>query len=644
MPDATTAGESGGLKGSLVDLTAILANVGDGVTVQDPTGRLVYANAGAARTLGFSSADDLLAAPLSELVGRYAIFDEDGQPVPLARLPGRRALAGETEPEMTVRFRVLATGEERWSVVRAAPVLDEAGRVRFAVNVWQDVTGHKRGELRDRALAAIVQTADDAIIGKTIEGIVTSWNPAAAQMYGYSAEEMIGQSLVRIFPPERKDELEQIMIRLRRGERIRHHETARVTRDGRRLDVSISISPLTDAGGRIVGAATIARDVTARKRTETEQRFLAEVGAVLAASLDVEPTLQTIAGLAVPTLADWCGVHLLRADGQIEPVAIAHVDPAKIAWAWELQRRFPVDPADSTGVPKVIRTGEPEFYPEITEAMIDATGLDPERLALVGRLQLSAAIVVPLTTRGRMIGAISLYWAESHRRYDETDLALATELARRAALAVDNAQLYGEARAAEARFRTIFAGAAEGILLIAEDSRILDANAATTRLLGYELDELRAIPDGADALLVDRAQAMDLPKLRREGVWHREIVVRRKDGKTVPVETHVAGLDLAEGRVFLALWHNIAERKAAERFEHQFLEELAHDLKNPLASARLQAQLLGRWAKAGQIDGPAVAAAAANVEADTGRIAQRLDELAALARRRLGNDGASSRQ
>src|SRR5262249_30308581 len=149
---------------------------------------------------------------------------------------------------------------------------------------------------------------------------------------------------------------------------------------------------------------------------------------------------------------------------------------------------------------------------------------------------------------------------------------------------------------------------------------------------------------GADTLLVDRSQAADLPRLRREGAWHREIVVRRKDGKTVPVETHVADLELAEGRVFLALWHNIADRKAAERFEHQFLQGPAHDVKTPLASARLQAQLLRRWAKTGQIDGPAVDGAAASVEADTGRIAQRLEELAALARSRLGNDGAGSRQ
>jgi signal transduction histidine kinase len=155
------------------------------------------------------------------------------------------------------------------------------------------------------------------------------------------------------------------------------------------------------------------------------------------------------------------------------------------------------------------------------------------------------------------------------------------------------------------------------------------------------VEELRAMPEGAASLLVDRTQAVELPALRDKGEWHREIVVRRKDGRTVPVETHVAAVELAEGRVFLALWHNIAERKAAERFEHRFLEDLAHDLKNPLAAAHIQAQVLRRWAKSGRLDVSAVDAAAASLEADTSRIAQRLEELAALARIRLGNDDPS---
>lgn len=624
-----------GLSGSLIDLTAILAHVGDGVTVQDRSGRLIYANEGAVRALGFATTEELLATPSGEVASRFVIYDAAGELLPLERLPGRRAMAGEVEPGLTIRFRILATGEDRWSVVRAAPIRDATGKVRYAVNFWQDVTAQKHAELRDRSLAAIVETADDAIIGKTIDGVVTSWNPGAARLYGYTAEEMIGQSLLRIFPDDRKDELGHILARLRSGERIEHHETTRVTRDGRRVDVSMSISPLFDSAGTVIGAATIARNVTEQKREEVGQRFLAEVGELLAGSLDVETTMETVAKLVVPWLADWCAIHLVRANRRIDPVTIAHVDPEKVAWARALQERLPVDPDASTGVPKVIRTGVSDFFPMITPAMIDATITDPERRALITALQLSAAIVVPLTARGRTIGAISLFRAESGGQYDEEDLELAEELARRAALSVDNAQLYEATRAAEARFRAIYEGAAEAILLIDQQGRIVDVNEAAVQLVGYSRDELRLMPDGAETLLVDRAQASDLPALQKQGAWHREIVVRRKDGKTVPVETHVAAVELSEGRVFLALWHDISDRKAAERFEDEFLAQLTHDLLNPLTSARLQSQLLRRWATTGRLESGRVEGAAANVEAETYRIAQRLEELAALARKRL---------
>jgi PAS domain S-box-containing protein len=135
------------------NLAVFLDHVGDGVTVQDPTGRLVYANAVAARALGFAGAAELLAAPVAEVVGRFALFDEDGQPFPVENLPGRRALQGEPESAVTLRFRNNETGEERWSIVRSSPVTDAAGTVLYVVNVWQDATAQKRAEAVQRFLA-----------------------------------------------------------------------------------------------------------------------------------------------------------------------------------------------------------------------------------------------------------------------------------------------------------------------------------------------------------------------------------------------------------------------------------------------------------------------------------------------------------
>ncbi|HEX2194692.1 MAG TPA: PAS domain S-box protein, partial [Candidatus Limnocylindria bacterium] len=129
---------------------------------------------------------------------------------------------------------------------------------------------------RDAALrlAAIVESSDDAVIGKTLEGIVTSWNPGAERLYGYTAEEMVGQSIGRIFPPDRPDELSNILARLSRGERIEHFETVRRRKDGSLVDVSVTVSPVRDAGDRVVGASAIARDVTERRRVEAERERL----------------------------------------------------------------------------------------------------------------------------------------------------------------------------------------------------------------------------------------------------------------------------------------------------------------------------------------------------------------------------------
>lgn len=158
----------------------------------------------------------------------------------------------------------------------ATPLKDASGRVIGAINLLIDATNLKEAEIESARLAAIVVTSDDAIIGKTLDGRVTSWNAGATRIFGYQAEEMIGQSITRIIPRELQQEENEILAKLKRGERIDHFETIRVAKDGRRLDISLSVSPLLDKTGRIVGASKIARDITEKKRSEAIQRVLIE--------------------------------------------------------------------------------------------------------------------------------------------------------------------------------------------------------------------------------------------------------------------------------------------------------------------------------------------------------------------------------
>jgi PAS domain S-box-containing protein len=306
------------------DLEAIVEGVADAVTAQAPDGRLVYANDAAVRLLGFVDAQELLSAAPTDIRSRFEMLDEDGAEIPIERLPGRRALAGERPAPLTVRYRSRGSAEERWSRVQSTPVFDERGAVRLAINVIEDITEIKRAELA--------------------------------------------------------------------------------------------------------------------------QRFLAEASHVLTASLDYEETLRTVARLAVPAVADWCAVDLAAGD-TVERVAVEHVDPARVALAREIQERYPPDPDSDTGVHAVLRHGRPELYREIPDEMLVHAARDEEHLRLLRSVGLRSAMVAPMTLRDRVLGAISFVSAESGRQYDEHDLALAEDLALRAASAIENARLYETAAA-----------------------------------------------------------------------------------------------------------------------------------------------------------------------------------------------------
>jgi signal transduction histidine kinase len=198
----------------------------------------------------------------------------------------------------------------------------------------------------------------------------------------------------------------------------------------------------------------ISTDITERKQVERSQRLLAEAGPVLAASLDATSRLANIAQVVVPLLADWCMVHITEEDQTIRPVAVVHADPQKLAQVNGLLWRTPIplerdppDPDAPPGAVHVLRTGRPEFYPEASDESLAAIARDAEQIELVRSLGVKSAMIVPLVTRGHTLGTITLVVsAESGRQYTEADLALAEELARRAALAVDNARLYAVAQ------------------------------------------------------------------------------------------------------------------------------------------------------------------------------------------------------
>ena len=194
---------------------------------------------------------------------------------------------------------------------------------------------------------------------------------------------------------------------------------------------------------RMIG---IGLDVTQRKRAEQTARFLADASAALAVLVDFDSTLQKVASLAVPSFADWATVDLAEADGSLRRVSVSHIDPAKVQLAQDVHRRFPPDPAAPHGVWTILRTGRSEIVPEITDELLVQSTKEVELLSIMRELGLKSYIGVPLTVRGNTLGVITFINAESGHQYDRTDLAVAEDLASRAAIAIENAQLYQELR------------------------------------------------------------------------------------------------------------------------------------------------------------------------------------------------------
>jgi serine phosphatase RsbU (regulator of sigma subunit)/PAS domain-containing protein len=198
-----------------------------------------------------------------------------------------------------------------------------------------------------------------------------------------------------------------------------------------------------DEDGRPL-AVNIIEDLTAVKDSELRQRFLAEAGRALASSLNYEQTLERVAQLAVPELADWCAVDVLDDDGVVRRVALAHRDPTKIALAQSLQERYPPDRDADTGLGAVLRSGVGELYSEITDEMLEQAAVDEEHLEIMRSVGLRSGILAPMRIGERTIGAMSFVTADSGRALEADDLVFAEDLALRAAVAVENARLYTE--------------------------------------------------------------------------------------------------------------------------------------------------------------------------------------------------------
>ena len=304
----------------------------------------------------------------------------------------------------------------------------------------------------ERRLDEVLGALAEAITVQDSDGQVVFANQAAADMIGFgSPKELIeadAQEIAARFEMRRPDGSavtfdELPGLRVLAGEPFAELLTRSVVKDtGEAHWFRTRATRLEDADGAY--AVNVIEDVTEQREAELRQRYLTEAGELLSSSLDYEHTLQQVLDLVVPELADWAAIEIPDDHEDMEQVAIAHVDPAKIVWAKELRERYPPDPDAPQGPRAIMRSGDPLLMPFIPPELLEEAAQDEEHLRLIRELELRSAMAVPMRSAGRPVGVLSLIATAGGRIYDEDDLAFATALADRAGVAVENARLYTE--------------------------------------------------------------------------------------------------------------------------------------------------------------------------------------------------------
>jgi PAS domain S-box-containing protein len=253
---------------SEIQLKTIFYSLAEGIIVLDKEYNLVQMNPAAARFLGLPGQT----LPMRTVKGMVEAYTLDGKLIPDEQWPGARALRGDYVQNLEIKLQSSYAGTSTVAEVSTAPIVNAAGELVQVVITYRDVTERKRIDEARSRLAAIVESSEDAIIGKDLHGTVTSWNKGAEKIFGYTAEEMIGQSIMLLMPPGHEHEEEEILASIRQGQTVKHGESVRLRKDGQTIHVSLTISPILDARNKVVGVSKIASDITGKKMLERQLR------------------------------------------------------------------------------------------------------------------------------------------------------------------------------------------------------------------------------------------------------------------------------------------------------------------------------------------------------------------------------------
>jgi PAS domain S-box-containing protein len=407
-------------------------------------------------------------------------------------------------------------------------------------------------------------------------------NEAMAQMNGLAPEDHIGARPRDVLPEGVGIRAEEMHRRvLESGEAILEIPVSRRLPSGEDRTILASYYPVRTPGGDVIGVGIVGIDITERERMRSETEVvrerlsvLAEASQQLASTLDYETTLANIASLLVPRYADWYAVDILGDDGNFRRIAVVHQDPQKAEWAEKSRTIYPPHLDEPEGPGRVVRSGEPVLYAEVSDELIASSTQDAGHYEVLRQLGLASAMVVPLRAGGRIFGTLMLVSSDPETRYDEDDLDFAGHLARRAAVAVDNALLYRTAQQ-RARAALVVEHVADGVALVDRLGVIRLWNPAAERITGLTPEEVLNV--GADAVFP---------------AWDSIVALAREHGsrvETQPMEIKgrelwlsLSGVAFEEGTVFA--FRDLTAEREVERLKSDFVATISHELRTPLAA------------------------------------------------------------
>ena len=548
-------------------LRVTLNSLGDAVLATDTAGRITFLNPVAARLTGYESHEargkaarevfriinEQTRAPAEDIVDRVL---REGQVVALAN---HTALVARDGSEVPIEDS-------------AAPIKDTHGTVSGVVLVFHDVAQKRHAQDALARLAAVVESSEDAILSRDLDGNIKTWNAGATRLFGYQPAEIIGQPITMLLPPDRQEEESRIMARLRAGERLDHYETVRVGKDGHRFDVSVSVSPLRNAAGEITGASKIIRDITERKRAEQRADLLAETAGELLSADTPQSVVDQLCRRVLKFLNCELFFNFLVDDEQHRLrlnacAGIPRTDMLGIQWL-------------DFGV-AVCGCVDRDACRIVAE---DVQHTPDPRTELVRSYGVQAYACHPLLVQGRVVGALS-FGARNRAQFSDEDLSLMKAVADQVAIAMERQQTQAALKkaneelerrvaartaalhAAERYARSLLEASLDPLVTINREGKITDVNLATELVSGVRREALVGSSFSSYFTEPRQAEAGYQQVLKQGAVSDYPLTIRHVSGYKTDVLYNAAVYRNEAGEVqgVFAAARDITERKQAER-------------------------------------------------------------------------------